>query len=198
MKNDPSREIKAKKNKKGKTDENDSNQVVTTLSSSKQHLPNKSDEALLNPERQKPPPPPLPRTDSLSKDMQTDRELNGILLENSRQLKEQQLKHLGSSTSKTFSTVQSSSLQVTTNTTSNKTSKKQQAQSLNAETKQQKHHPYSTSLVNSGFGFGFDLQGGEADNQLTFIVNVKPNGDAARKGLSDGKHKNIFFVLLLS
>lgn len=51
----------------------------------------------------------------------------------------------------------------------------------------QKHQPYSTSLVNSGFGFGFDLHGGEADNQLTYIVNVQPNGDAARKGLSDGK-----------
>ncbi len=52
---------------------------------------------------------------------------------------------------------------------------------------QQKHQPYATSLVNSGFGFGFDLQGGESDNQLTFIVNVQPNGDAARKGLADGK-----------
>ena len=51
----------------------------------------------------------------------------------------------------------------------------------------QKHQPYATSLVNSGFGFGFDLQGGESDNQLTFIVNVQPNGDAARKGLADGK-----------
>jgi hypothetical protein len=49
------------------------------------------------------------------------------------------------------------------------------------------HQPYSTSLVNSGFGFGFDLQGGDADNQLTFIVNVHPNGDASRKGLTDGK-----------
>jgi hypothetical protein len=52
--------------------------------------------------------------------------------------------------------------------------------------KKDQHQPYSTSLVNSGFGFGFDLQGGDADNQLTFIVNVHPNGDAARKGLTDG------------
>lgn len=53
------------------------------------------------------------------------------------------------------------------------------------------HQPYATSLVNSGFGFGFDLQGGDQDNQLTFIVNVQANGDAARKGLQDGnKQKN--------
>ncbi len=50
----------------------------------------------------------------------------------------------------------------------------------------QKHQPYSASLVNNGFGFGFDLRGGEVDNQLTYIVNVQPNGDAARKGLADG------------
>lgn len=55
------------------------------------------------------------------------------------------------------------------------------------------HHPYATSLVNSGFGFGFDLQGGELDNQLTFIVNVQPNGDAARKGLADGLYF-VFYV----
>lgn len=54
-----------------------------------------------------------------------------------------------------------------------------------------KHQPYSTSLVNSGFGFGFDLQGGDNDNQLTFIVNVHPNGDAARKGLTDGLYPPI-------
>lgn len=51
---------------------------------------------------------------------------------------------------------------------------------------QSQHQPYSASLVNSGFGFGFDLHGGELDNQLTFIVNVQPNGDASRKGLKDG------------
>ncbi|CAF0710182.1 unnamed protein product [Brachionus calyciflorus] len=48
------------------------------------------------------------------------------------------------------------------------------------------HQPYTTNLVNSGFGFGFDLQGGDQDNQLTFIINVQPNGDASRKGLQDG------------
>ena len=55
-----------------------------------------------------------------------------------------------------------------------------------AKANRDQHQPYSTSLVNSGFGFGFDLQGGDADNQLTFIVNVHPNGDASRKGLTDG------------
>ncbi|RNA35218.1 Intermediate filament ifa-1, partial [Brachionus plicatilis] len=51
----------------------------------------------------------------------------------------------------------------------------------------QKHHqPYMTSLTNSAFGFGFDLQGGNAENQLTYIVNVQPNGDAASKGLQNG------------
>jgi hypothetical protein len=65
---------------------------------------------------------------------------------------------------------------------------------LNNSKPPQKHQPYSTSLVNSGFGFGFDLQGGESDNQLTFIVNVQPNGDAARKGLADGKLKFYFIV----
>jgi hypothetical protein len=49
------------------------------------------------------------------------------------------------------------------------------------------HQPYAANLVNDGFGFGFDLEGGDGDNQLTFIVNVQPNGDAARKGLTDGK-----------
>lgn len=49
------------------------------------------------------------------------------------------------------------------------------------------HQPYAAHLINNGFGFGFDLQGGDTDNQLTFIVNVQSNGDAARKGLSDGK-----------
>jgi hypothetical protein len=56
------------------------------------------------------------------------------------------------------------------------------------------HQPYSASLVNSGFGFGFDLHGGEMDNQLTFIVNVQSNGDAARKGLKDGNLSQIFFL----
>jgi len=192
--------VKTKKSKKGKANESDSNQVVTTISSSKQHMAEGAQET--NPERQKPPPPPLPRTDSISRDLKTDRELNDILLENSRQLKEQKLKHFGASTSTTIttsSTAQSSSLQATT-TSGNKITKKQLAQSeqkTNADTtKPQKHHPYSTSLVNSGFGFGFDLEGGEADNQLTFIVNVKPNGDAARKGLSDGKLTLIFFWII--
>lgn len=53
---------------------------------------------------------------------------------------------------------------------------------------QKQHQPYAASLVNNGFGFGFDLQGGDGDNQLTFIDNVIPNGDAARKGLSYGKY----------
>ena len=60
---------------------------------------------------------------------------------------------------------------------------------------QQKHQPYATSLVNNGFGFGFDLQGGDADNQLTFIVNVQKSGDAARKGLADGNLTSIFIIL---
>jgi hypothetical protein len=194
--------LKTKKSKKGKVNESESNQGVTTISSSKQHKPEGAVET--HPERQKPPPPPLPRTDSLNMDLKTDRELNNILLENSRQLKEQKLKHFGSSTSTTIttsSTVQSSSLQATT-ITGNKLTKKQLAQSeqkINVETtKPQKHHPYSTSLVNSGFGFGFDLEGGEADNQLTFIVNVKPNGDAARKGLSDGKHTSLFLIFWIN
>ena len=58
---------------------------------------------------------------------------------------------------------------------------------------QQKHQPYATSLVNNGFGFGFDLQGGDADNQLTFIVNVQKTGDAARKGLADGNLTRLIF-----
>jgi hypothetical protein len=56
----------------------------------------------------------------------------------------------------------------------------------------QTKHPYSASLVNNGFGFGFDLEGGDGDNQLTFIVNCHKNGDAAKKGLADGKFN--FFV----
>jgi len=52
------------------------------------------------------------------------------------------------------------------------------------------HQPYAAHLVNDGFGFGFDLEGGDGDNQLTFIVNVQVDGDAARKGLTDGKPIN--------
>lgn len=63
--------------------------------------------------------------------------------------------------------------------------KTKQTEQITTPTKNN-HHPYATSLVNSGFGFGFDLQGGEIDNQLTFIVNVQQNGDASRKGLIDG------------
>ena len=57
---------------------------------------------------------------------------------------------------------------------------------------QKQHQPYAASLVNNGFGFGFDLQGGDGDNQLTFIDNVILNGDAARKGLADGKYLMMF------
>jgi hypothetical protein len=60
------------------------------------------------------------------------------------------------------------------------------------------HQPYATSLVNSGFGFGFDLQGGEIDNQLTFIVNVQQNGDAAKKGLIDGLFIYFKYLQLLT
>jgi hypothetical protein len=64
------------------------------------------------------------------------------------------------------------------------------------------HQPYATSLVNSGFGFGFDLQGGEIDNQLTFIVNVQQNGDAAKKGLIDGlfiylKYLQLYLLVII-
>ena len=66
-------------------------------------------------------------------------------------------------------------------------SQQPQQQVANVKAQQpSQHQPYSASLVNSGFGFGFDLHGGEMDNQLTFIVNVQTNGDAARKGLKDG------------
>lgn len=61
------------------------------------------------------------------------------------------------------------------------------AKATTGSAQQTTKHPYSASLVNNGFGFGFDLQGGDGDNQLTFIVNCHKNGDAAKKGLSDGK-----------
>lgn len=77
-----------------------------------------------------------------------------------------------------------SSLSSYTSLTSNVKTK--QTEQITTTTTKNNHHPYATSLVNSGFGFGFDLQGGEIDNQLTFIVNVQQNGDASRKGLIDG------------
>lgn len=74
---------------------------------------------------------------------------------------------------------------------------KNKDQQLPVSTKEttKKHQPYSASLVNSGCGFGFDIRGGEADNQLTYIVNVQPNGDAARKGLIDGMYFLPYFIL---
>ena len=128
-----------------------------------------------------------------SKDsLKNERELNEILRENSRQIiKEQKLHNFSSSSTTTTSSTNPSSILASMNKISKKTSIQSQSsiEQQHAQTKpQQKHQPYATSLVNSGFGFGFDLQGGEADNQLTYIINVKPNGDAARKGLSDGKN----------
>ena len=71
--------------------------------------------------------------------------------------------------------------------TDKKPAPENKSKAANGTAQQTTKHPYSASLVNNGFGFGFDLQGGDGDNQLTFIVNCHKNGDAAKKGLSDGK-----------
>lgn len=49
---------------------------------------------------------------------------------------------------------------------------------------QNQHKNIIPIVYNSGFGF--DLHGGILDNQLTFIDNVNPNGNAAKKGLKNG------------
>ncbi len=95
-----------------------------------------------------------------------------------------------SQSSKTSNNNKSSLFEVASNLNSSniENSKDKSKKSNKNNNNHDEHQPYLTSLVNTGFGFGFDLHGGDADNQLTFIVNVHPSGDAARKGLSDGMY----------
>ena len=110
--------------------------------------------------------------------MTSDRSTSSSLSQNTKSIEENSNKTSSVASSSNSASLMSENESSVRNTSSSRTN----------------HHPYATSLVNSGFGFGFDLQGGEIDNQLTFIINVQPNGDAARKGLADG----LCFIFIIS